>query len=98
MEQTLRAGRLQKLQRLGLADELAPGIWKLGQDLEPRLRELGLRGDIIKTMHRELAAKGRERSQAEYAIYAPTDPQAREIVGRVAARGLPTKSETAITS
>jgi type IV secretory pathway VirD2 relaxase len=36
--QTLRAGRLQKLRRLGLAEETAPGQWKLADDLEPVLR------------------------------------------------------------
>jgi type IV secretory pathway VirD2 relaxase len=29
------AGRLQKLRRLGLAQETAPGRWKLAPDLEP---------------------------------------------------------------
>ena len=86
--QTLRAGRLQKLKRLGLAEELAPGQWKLADDLEPTLRRLGERGDILKTMHRELAERGTARAAADYSIYDPADQSTRPIVGRVVARGL----------
>ncbi|MCC6912747.1 MAG: relaxase/mobilization nuclease and DUF3363 domain-containing protein [Rhodospirillaceae bacterium] len=84
-QQTCYAGRLQKLKRLGLGDEIAPGTWRLSPDFEARLRELGLRGDIIKTMHREL---GGTRAPADCAIYNPADAAARPIVGRVAAKGL----------
>ncbi|MBM3655310.1 MAG: DUF3363 domain-containing protein, partial [Alphaproteobacteria bacterium] len=47
--QTLLAGRLKKLERLGLAEELRPGQWRLTDDLEDVLRRMGERGDIIKT-------------------------------------------------
>jgi len=86
--QTLRAGRLQKLQRLGLAEEAAPGRWKLADDLEPVLRHLGERGDIIKTMHRDMAREGLVRGAADLAIYDPTNPRSGKLVGRVVARGL----------
>ncbi len=88
LRQTLRAGRLQKLKRLGLAEEVRPGQWRLKSDLEPILRRMGERGDIIATMHRELSRQGHVRSAAEYAIYDPADMGAQKIVGRVAARGL----------
>ncbi len=86
--QTLRAGRLQKLRRLGLADETAPGRWKLADDLESVLRRLGERGDIIKTIHREMAREGLARGAADLAIYDATEPKAERLVGRVVARGL----------
>ena len=86
--QTLRAGRLHKLRRLGLAEEIAPGQWRLAEDLEPVLRRMGERGDIIKTMHREMAREGLARSGADYAIYDPTEPDARRLISRVIARGL----------
>ncbi|KZD07359.1 relaxase/mobilization nuclease RlxS [Oceanibaculum pacificum] len=86
--QTLRVGRLQKLRRLGLAEEVGPGRWRLAEDLEPVLRRMGERGDIIKTMHREMVREGRDRATADYAIYDPADPKARRLVGRVVARGL----------
>jgi len=86
--QTLRAARLQKLRRLGLAEEIAPGRWQLAADLERVLRPMGERGDIIKTMHREMAEKGLARSAPDYAIYDPADVNSRRVVGRVLARGL----------
>lgn len=48
-------GRLRTLERHGLAEAGAPGRWRLAEDLEVRLRALGERGDIIKTLHRTLA-------------------------------------------
>src|SRR3546814_15956102 len=58
-----------KLRRLGLAEEIASGRWRLADDLEPVLRRMGERGDIIKTMHREMAREGRARAASDYAIY-----------------------------
>lgn len=86
--QSLRAGRLQKLKRLGLAEEAAPGQWRLASELEPTLRRMGERGDIIKAMHRDLAEKGLSRAAADYAIYDPSDAGTRPITGRLVRRGL----------
>lgn len=86
--QTLRAGRLQKLRRLGLAEEIAPGRWKLADELEQTLRRMGERGDIIKTMHREMATREVAHATSDYVIYDPSAPQTRTLVGRVLARGL----------
>jgi len=85
--QTLRAGRLQKLHRLGLAEEVEPGRWRLADDLEPVLCRMGERSDIIKTMHREMTREGRDRETSAYAIYDPADMDAQQLVGRVVARG-----------
>jgi type IV secretory pathway VirD2 relaxase len=87
-QQALRAGRLQKLSRLGLAEEIAPGTWRLAENLEQDLRALGLRGDIIKTMHRDLKAQGQERPAADLAIYDPAHAGERPLVGRVVSKGL----------
>lgn len=46
-----RMARLNTLERLGLAEEIAPGRWSLGEQFQERLQALGRRGDIIKTMH-----------------------------------------------
>ena len=75
VSQSLRAGRLQKLSKLGLAEEVGPGHWKLGDDLEETLRRMGERGDIIKTMHREMSAQKVARNAGDYAIYDPADPE-----------------------
>ncbi|WP_171173658.1 DUF3363 domain-containing protein [Ruegeria sp. HKCCD8929] len=77
-------GRAQTLERLGLADRLVPAVWELQPGVERTLRELGNRGDIIKTMHRALAA-GPARSLSDFAVEStPAEP----ILGRLADRGL----------
>lgn len=84
--QSLRAGRLQKLGHLGLADEIEPGRWRLAEDMDAILKRMGERGDIIRTMQRAFAAHGLERVVTDYAI---ADPVAMmPIVGRVVERGL----------
>ncbi|HEJ2267344.1 TPA: DUF3363 domain-containing protein [Pseudomonas aeruginosa] len=81
-QRLLLIGRLQCLQRLGLADETQPGTWAFHADAEKTLRALGERGDIIRTMQR--AMRGQPR---ELAVFEPGD-DGRTILGRVAAKGL----------
>ena len=50
--------RLKKLERMELAHEEAPARWSLSDRMEQTLRELGERGDIIKTMHRAITERG----------------------------------------
>jgi type IV secretory pathway VirD2 relaxase len=87
-QQTLRTGRLQKLKRLSLAEEVHPGQWRLAPDLETTLRQTGARGDIIRTLHREMAGKAIARGAQDYAIYDPTEMEVKPLIGRVVARGL----------
>jgi hypothetical protein len=87
LEQSLRAGRLATLGRMGLAGEIGKGRWRLSDDLEQTLRAMGMRGDIIATIHHEMKARELGVSPGDYAIYSG-EAQARPIVGRVAARGL----------
>jgi type IV secretory pathway VirD2 relaxase len=86
--QTLHQGRLRKLERMGLAEEVGAGAWRLDDELEATLRRVGERGDIIKTMHRELTGKGLARSAADCVIHDRSGEPARPVVGRVVARGL----------
>jgi type IV secretory pathway VirD2 relaxase len=86
--QTLLAGRLRKLEALGLAEEERPGRWRLPADFEKTLRRLAERGDIIKTMHRELRAAGLEKASAELAVFDAAAAGQRPVVGRVVSRGL----------
>ncbi|MBY0511374.1 MAG: relaxase/mobilization nuclease and DUF3363 domain-containing protein [Rhodospirillaceae bacterium] len=88
LDQTLVAGRLQKLGRLGLAEEVAPGTWRLSEDLQITLRDMALKGDIIKTMNRELTERGRKLVAPDYIIYDPSDHKTQPITGRILARGL----------
>ena len=82
----LLLGRADKLERLGLAERVAPACWTLKPGLEPTLRDLGIRGDIIKTMHRVMTLAGREPDVAGFALHGddPSDP----VLGRLVERGL----------
>ncbi|MEQ9946405.1 relaxase/mobilization nuclease and DUF3363 domain-containing protein [Pectobacterium aroidearum] len=75
-------GRLQHLQRMGLATEQEPGTWAIHADAESTLRAMGERGDIIRTMQR--AISGRQR---ELTVFQPSE-DGRTIVGRVVGKGL----------
>ena len=81
-QRLLLIGRLQRLQRLGLADEMQPGTWAVHADAEKTLRALGERGDIIRTMQRAMSGQPRE-----LAVFEPGE-DGRTILGRVAAKGL----------
>ena len=85
-DRTMRLRRLGKLGDMGLATEHAPGVWELSDRLEPTLRDLGERGDIIRTMQKALRAEGAERDPMTFQIHdtAPATP----IVGRVIDKNL----------
>uniref|UniRef100_UPI0031DC1DB9 DUF3363 domain-containing protein n=1 Tax=Sphingomonas sp. TaxID=28214 RepID=UPI0031DC1DB9 len=87
-EQTLRAGRLVRLARLGLAEDLGQGRWRLAPGLADTLTRMGERGDIIRTMQRAFTAARVERAAADQAIYDPMSPDAGPLIGRVLTRGL----------
>lgn len=65
-------GRAAKLERLGLADQVGPAQWTLKPGLEPALRDLAIRGDIIKTMHRAMSRSQREPDVPAFALRRPT--------------------------
>ena len=82
----LLVGRATKLERLGLAEQVAPGCWTLNPGIEDTLRDLSIRGDIIKTMHRAVSRAGRAPDVSGFALHGddPADP----VLGRLVARGL----------
>ncbi len=82
----LLLGRAATLERLGLAEPLGPAMWSIRADAETVLRDLSIRTDIIKTMHRAMVADGRTPDPAAFALHgtAPTDP----VIGRLVERGL----------
>jgi Protein of unknown function (DUF3363) len=85
-DRTLRIGRLQTLQRYGLASEIDPGMWALSEKLEPTLRELGERGDIVKEINLALKERGEERALGSYVLHGEQAPS--PIVGRMIGKGL----------
>ncbi len=83
---SLLLGRAGKLERLGLAARVAPACWTLTPELEPTLRALADRNDVIRTMHKALARNGNDPDVGAFALQGdhPSDP----VLGRLAARGL----------
>jgi Protein of unknown function (DUF3363) len=82
----LMLGRAAKLERLGLAEQVGSAQWTLRPGLEPALRDLGVRGDIIKTMHRAMSRSEREPDAAGFALHG--DQPAGSVLGRLVERGL----------
>jgi type IV secretory pathway VirD2 relaxase len=82
----LMLGRAAKLERLGLAEPVGAARWTLKPGLEPALRDLGIRGDIIKIMHQAMTGAGREPDVTGFALHGdePGDP----VLGRLVGRGL----------
>jgi type IV secretory pathway VirD2 relaxase len=80
-DRSLRIGRLQTLERYGLAKETGPGVWTLSDQLEPTMRELGERGDIVKAINRALAARGQLHSPESLSLHG--EQVGTPIVGRL---------------
>lgn len=81
LQRSLKLGRLQSLQRMGLAQEVSAGCWTMNEKAESVLRAMGERGDIIRTLQRALS--GRQRDWAIHDGGSATD-----LVGRVMTKGL----------
>lgn len=86
--QSLRAARLQKLVRLGLAEPVGGGRFRLSEGLEDILRRMGERGDIIRTMQREFAERGIDRAPADQIVFDADHASSAPLVGRIVVRGL----------
>ncbi|WP_299211531.1 DUF3363 domain-containing protein [uncultured Tateyamaria sp.] len=80
-------GRAQTLEKFGLTEKLAPSVWQLKPGMEDTLREMAVRGDIIKTMHRAMGGqtRGQTRAPSDFAIEGQPD---NPILGRLVDRGL----------
>lgn len=87
-DQSIRMGRLKKLERLGLATPVGASRWQLAPGLADTLTRMGERDDIIRTMQRAYANRGTTPALSDQVIYDPTAPDARPLVGRIIERGL----------
>lgn len=85
-DRTLRLGRLQTLERYGLAAEAMPGVWTISDKLEPTMRALGERGDIVKAINRALTERGLERGMDRYVLHG--EEMAKPVIGRVIGKRL----------
>jgi type IV secretory pathway VirD2 relaxase len=81
----LMIGRLQHLEKMGLATSTGSGEWMIGMEAERHLRDLGMRGDVIKTMHHAFTERGQDRSVADYVIDGGAGSP---IIGRLVDKGL----------
>ncbi|MEO7470446.1 MAG: DUF3363 domain-containing protein [Sphingobium limneticum] len=82
----LLVGRAQKLERMGLAEKEGPAVWSMRPGAEQALRDLSIRGDIIKTLHRAMGESGRSIDPARLTLHdqGPGNP----VIGRLVERGL----------
>lgn len=85
-DRSLLLGRAQTLERMGLAERVGPAAWTLDADIEPTLRALGDRGDIIRTMHRALSGKELAIDAERFALHGRSDGE--RVIGRLVERGL----------
>jgi type IV secretory pathway VirD2 relaxase len=85
--QTMQAGRLKTLERLGLAEERRPGVWALDAGLETKLRQLGERADTYRMMERALKQAGIERGGPQLAVF-ERGRRTAPVIGKVIAVGL----------
>ncbi len=84
----LLIGRAKRLERYGLATEIEPGRWVVAERTEATLKELGERGDIIKTMHRALADHGLAQAHGADQYLLHGERLGEPITGRVLGKGL----------
>jgi type IV secretory pathway VirD2 relaxase len=83
-EHTLQVRRLTHLESLGLVEKHSGAHWRMTPGWEDRLKELGKRGDIIRSIN---AATGREVGARNVAIFDASDRRQKPVLGRVAASG-----------
>ena len=82
----LLLGRAAHLERLGLAEPVGPGRWRLDDTGQAKLRDLSIRGDIIKTLHRAMARDGGIGDPARFSLN--TEASDTPVLGRLVERGL----------
>jgi type IV secretory pathway VirD2 relaxase len=87
IRQTMRVGRLKKLEGLGLAEERQTGVWSIDRKLDAKLRQLGERADIFKTMQRALKEAGIERAAHGLGLF-ESGRRRTPLMGKVVAVGL----------
>ena len=85
-DRSVLLGRAHTLERMGLAQRIGTASWTLAADVEPTLRDLGDRGDIIKTMHRAMTSHGLTIDPERLALHGRTGGE--RVIGRLIKRGL----------
>ena len=87
-QQRFEKGRVKALAKLGLAEKVGFGKWRLDDNLERTLRRMGERDDIIRTYQRAMTKAKLERVDIREPIYDPMAMSARSVTGRVIETGI----------
>lgn len=80
-----KLARIEVLRDLGLASPVGTGRWQLSPELEPTLKAIGRRNDIIARMHEGLRAAGLDRGSEQILVQ---DDASAAVIGRVVSQGL----------
>ncbi len=80
--------RLNQLERMSLAEPLGKGRWRLSTQAEDVLRQMGERGDIIKTMHRAMKDNDVSRTLDAASLFDPSSPTAKPVTGVILDKGV----------
>jgi type IV secretory pathway VirD2 relaxase len=83
-------GRLEQLERFGLAERVSSGAWQLVEGWQAQLRDLGSRGDILKQIHTAIRGDPSRYRIVRAGDALPTNGADTPSVlwGRVASKGL----------
>ena len=87
-QQRFEKGRVKALAKLGLAEKVGFGKWRLDDNLERTLRRMGERDDIIRTYQRAMTKAKLERVNIREPIYDPMATSVRPVTGRVIETGI----------
>jgi len=83
-------GRLEQLERFGLAERVSPSAWQFVEGWQAQLRDLGSRGDILKQIHTAIRGDPSRYGIVRVGDALPTNGADTPSVlwGRVASKGL----------
>lgn len=87
-QQRFEKGRVKALAKMGLAEKVGFGKWRLDDSLERTLRRMSDRGDIIRTYQRAMTEAKLERPIIKEPIYDPLADDAGPITGKVLKVGI----------
>ncbi len=80
--------RMAHLEKMGLATRLKKGRWRIADDAETTLKEMGARGDIIKSMHRAMADRDQTGMMDASSIFDPGAHDAKAVTGVIVEKGI----------
>ena len=80
--------RMKKLSKMGLAQHLGNDYWRLDPDLRNTLTTMAEKGDIIKTLHRNLYKTGKDNLQQKALIFGTDETSQKSVTGELLKIGL----------